>query len=67
MRKVGSRTGWLGISVLCLGEMTSLNSNFFRCVYNGQSSGHTRPLDTLARYFNVKQPTKRQNGSMACR
>ena len=64
--RVSAGTGWPGVSILCLGEMESLICNSISVWQYVQLSEQIRPWDTLACYWDVKQPTNKTQ-TVSCR
>ena len=60
---VSAGTGWPGVSILWLGEMESLICSFYLSVAARKLSEQICPWDTLACYWDVKQPTNKQSHS----
>ena len=56
--RVSTGTGWLGVSILWLGEMESLNCNFCLSVAACKIE-QIHPWDTLACCRDIKQPTNK--------
>ena len=55
--RVSTGTGRLGVSTLWLGKVESLICNFYLSAAESKLSVQIRPRDTLARCWDVKQPT----------